>query len=374
MKIYFPIGAFYPSQIGGPCNTLFWHTCALKSKGVNVNITTTSLGLKDGEVELDKILEKQCGSVYYGSGSSISKNIIKQIFSGICSADIIHLNSLFSLLSIVSFFYIKTFFPRKKIIWSIRGELSPNALKFSRLKKKPILFLYKKMTKNILFHSTSEKETEEIKSMFGNVKTVEIPNFIEPSKRRKDVIKKQFLYLGRIHRIKAIHKMIEGFAGSKQFMDSDFKLIIVGKHEERHSDYYEEILKLVTSKNLQNKIEFRGHLIGDDKEKIYAESYALILPSETENFGNVVIESLNQGTPVIASKGTPWSILEKYKCGFHINNSPHEIADTIDKMIDLPQEIYNNMRENSVVLVDQEFNINTQINKWINIYKNENTK
>lgn len=374
MKIYFPIGAFYPSQVGGPCNTLFWHTCALKSKGVNVNITTTALGLKDGEIELDKILEKQCGSVYYGSGSSISKDIIKQIFSGIRSADIIHLNSLFSLLSIVSFFYINTFFPRKKIIWSVRGELSPNALKFSRLKKKPLLFLYKKMTKNILFHSTSEKETEEIKAFFGHVKTVEIPNFIEPSERRDDLKKKQFLYLGRIHRIKAIHKMIEGFSKSKQFMDSEFKLIIVGKHEERHSDYYEEILKLVTSKNLQDKIEFRGHLTGDDKEKAYAESYALILPSETENFGNVVIESLNQGTPVIASRGTPWSILEKYQCGFHINNTPLEIADAINKMIDLPQEIYNNMSKNSVLLIDQEFNINTQIDKWLNIYKNENSR
>ncbi|MBW3523410.1 glycosyltransferase family 4 protein [Chryseobacterium sp. NKUCC03_KSP] len=374
MKIYFPIGAFYPSQIGGPCNTLFWHTCALKSNGVNVDITTTALGLKDGEIELDKILKKECGSVYYGSTSSISRKVLKQIFSGIPSADVIHLNSLFNILSIISFFYIKLFFSTKKIIWSVRGELSSNALQFSRLKKKPLLFLYKKTTKNVLFHSTSEKETAEIKSVYGGVRTVEIPNFIEPSKRRADIVKKQFLYLGRIHRIKAIHKMIEGFYKSKEFMNSDFKLIIVGKHEERHSDYYEEILKLVTSKNLQDKIEFRGHLTGDDKEKVYAESYALILPSETENFGNVVIESLNQGTPVIASKGTPWSILEKYKCGFHITNKPQEIADTVDRMIDLSLDTYNKMRKNSVLLVDQEFNINTQIDKWINIYNNENSK
>lgn len=374
MKIYFPIGAFYPSQIGGPCNTLFWHTCALKSNGVNVDITTTALGLKDGEVELDKVLEKECGLVYYGSSQSVSGNIIKQIVSGIRSADVIHLNSLFNILSIISFCYIKFFFPKKKVIWSVRGELSPNALKFSRLKKKSLLFLYKRTIKNVLFHSTSEKETAEIKYVYGSVRTVEIPNFIEPSKRRDDIVKKQFLYLGRIHRIKAIHKMIEGFYKSKEFMNSDFKLIIVGKHEERHSDYYGEILKLVKSKNLQDKIEFRGHLTGDDKEKVYAESYALVLPSETENFGNVVIESLNQGTPVIASKGTPWSILEKYKCGFHITNKPQEIADTVDRMIDLSLDTYNKMRKNSVLLVDQEFNINTQIDKWINIYNNENSK
>ncbi|WP_051349456.1 glycosyltransferase family 4 protein [Chryseobacterium gregarium] len=374
MKIYFPIGAFYPSQIGGPCNTLFWHTCALKSNDINVNITTTSLGLREGEVELDKILEKDCGSVYYGSSPSVSRPIIRQILSGIRSADVIHLNSLFSILSIISFFYTRLFFSRKKIIWSVRGELSPNALKFSSIKKKPLLFLYKNLTKNILFHSTSEKETEEIKSAFGDIQVVEIPNFIEPSRRRKDVIKKQFLYLGRIHRIKAIHKMIEGFSKSKKFMDSDFKLVIVGKHEERHLDYYQELLELVKSKNLQDKIEFKGHLTGEDKEKAYAESYALVLPSETENFGNVVVESLNQGTPVLASKGTPWSVLEKYHCGFHIENSPQEIADAIDKMIQLPAGIYNGMRENATLLVDQEFNITNQINKWIKIYKDEDSK
>lgn len=374
MKIYFPIGAFYPSQIGGPCNTLFWHTCALTSKGIDIEITTTALGIKEGIVEHDKVLEKECGTVYYGASLSISYPILKQILSGIRSSDIIHLNSLFNIISIISFFYIKIFYQKKKIIWSVRGELSPNAMKFSQIKKKPILFLYKRLTKNILFHSTSEKETKEIKTVFGNVKTLEIPNFIEPSKRLEVITKKQFLYLGRIHRIKAIHKMIEGFSISREFMDSDFKLIIVGKHEERHLDYYNEILDLIKSRNLQNKVEWKGHLVGDEKEKVYAESYALILPSESENFGNVVVESLNQGTPVVASEGTPWSILRKYECGFHINNSPQTIAENIDKMILMPEAGYYKMRKNATLLLDQEFNIKTQINKWIKIYNNENSK
>lgn len=374
MRIYFPIGAFYPSQIGGPCNTLYWHTCALRSNNIDTNITTTALGIDQNVVEFDIALEKECGSVYYGSTKSVSIKMVQQILSGIRLADVIHLNSLFNILSIISFFFTKIFFPKKKIIWSVRGELSPNALKFSRLKKKPLLFLYKRMKNNILFHSTAEKETEEIKSIFGNVKIVEMPNFIKPSIRRDDIVKKQFLYLGRIHRIKAIHKMIEGLSISREFMDSDFKLIIVGKHEERHLDYYNEILDLIKSRNLQNKVEWKGHLVGHEKEKVYAESYALILPSESENFGNVVVESLNQGTPVVASEGTPWSILRKYECGFYISNSPHTIAENIDKMILMPEARYHKMRKNATLLLDQEFNIKTQINKWIKIYNNENSK
>ena len=33
--------------------------------------------------------------------------------------------------------------------------------------------------------------------------------------------------------------------------------------------------------------------------------------SKSENFGNVVVESLSQKTPTIVSKYTPWKIIEK---------------------------------------------------------------
>lgn len=374
MRIHFPIGAFYPSQIGGPCNTLYWHCCSLHENGIKINVVTTALGIEEGTVQFNKPIDDKCGTVYYSSGISFSYDIIKKIVKGIRSADVIHLNSLFNILSIFSFFYTKIFCPKKKIIWSVRGELSPDALKFSRIKKIPVLFLYKILGKKALFHSTSEKETAEIKSIFGNVNIVEVANFIEPSKRLSFENKKQFLYLGRIHKIKGIHKMIKGFAESKLFLDSDFKLVMVGKHEERHQEYYHELLRMISEYDLEHKVEWKGHLVGEEKETVYAESYALILPSETENFGNVVIESLNQGTPVIASKGTPWAILEKYKCGYHIENTPSEIANYIDKLISLSQDDYKELRKNAMNLIDDEFNIKTKINKWINIYKDEVTK
>lgn len=374
LKIFLPIGAYYPSQIGGPCNTLYWHSNALKNKGVNVDVVTTSLGIHRDTVVVDKPIHDELGSVYYGSTTSISFPVIKQIVKGIKSADIIHLNSLFNVISIFTFFYTKLFYGKKKIVWSVRGELNENALEFSQKKKKPLLFLYKRLTKNIIFHSTSEKETQEIHSVFGNVKVIEVPNFIEPSKRIDVKTLHQFLYLGRIHPIKAIHKMFEGFAKSQSFANSDFKLIIVGKHEERHQDYIDGLKKQIKELNLESKIEWRGHLIGMEKEKAYAESYAFILPSETENFGNVVVESLNQGTPVIASKGTPWAVLKDYNCGFHIENSPTEIATYIDKLIQLDPNTYLEMRKNAINLIDNEFDVKMQINKWIKIYEYENSK
>src|SRR5690554_3686578 len=83
--------------------------------------------------------------------------------------------------------------------------------------------------------------------------------------------------------------------------------------------------------NLLEKVEFKGHVQGVDKENLHAESMA-VLPSETENFGNVVVESLNQGTPVIASKGTPWEMLEKFNSGFHVVNTPQNLSSAFESL------------------------------------------
>ena len=49
------------------------------------------------------------------------------------------------------------------------------------------------------------------------------------------------------------------------------------------------------------------------------------MPSHTENFGLVAAEALLQNHPVIASKNTPWEVLETEQAGFHIVNTPQAI-------------------------------------------------
>lgn len=371
MKIFFPIGAFYPSQIGGPCNTVYWHTTALKNKDLQVDIVTTSLGIQPDSVPLNRSLEMECGKVFYGEKTGISWEVFKEIRRGIEEADVIHLNGLFNTLCICSFFYSKIFYPKKKIIWTVRGELNDTALGFSSLKKQIILYFYKKLSSNVIFHGTSTKEMSEIATTFPASKLVQLPNFIQPHDKLQLPYDKNFLYVGRIHPIKALDKLIEGFAASKDFRDSDFKLIIVGTHEERYQKYDAALKSKIIQLNLQDKIEWKGHLKGLEKEQAYAKAYALLLVSETENFGNVVVESLNQGTPVIASKGTPWSILEQYNCGYHISNEPKAIANKIDEMINVKEEQYLAMRKNACKLIEEEFDVKHHIGKWIKIYNDE---
>src|SRR5690606_33750133 len=109
MKILFPVGAFYPSQIGGPCNTIYWHTTALQQNGIEVKIVTTTAGIKENNVITDKFIDLVCGKTYYSKGGPVQLNTIIIALSEIKSADILHLNSLFSWLSSITFIYSKIF-------------------------------------------------------------------------------------------------------------------------------------------------------------------------------------------------------------------------------------------------------------------------
>lgn len=369
MRLFFPIEAFYPSQIGGPCNSVYWLTKELSVNNIENQIFTTTTDIPQNLVQENVYLQKDFGKVYYDSEHNIFKKM-KQIANGIKNNDIIHLTGLFGFHGMISYFTARIFFPKKPVIVSARGELNKKALIYNPHLKKIVLFLYKLFSKNVLFHSTSPEENQDIKNIFGNVNIVELPNYFIPEQRINVQHKnKELLYLGRIHHKKAIHKILEGLFLSKYFKNSPFKFIIVGKHEERHQEYYDFLNKLITQYQLKDKVEFLGFKTGKEKEKIYAQSFMMMMLSETENFGNVVIEALNQGTPVIASKGTPWEILPEAHCGYHISNEPKVIAETIDQVLSLSDEDYNTLKNNAYKLVDEKFLIKTQIINWIKVYQ-----
>lgn len=357
------LGIFYPSQVGGPGNTLYWLGKELVKRNVAVTAVVTDLGissnfaLRDKWYNLEGITIKYCNS----KKPFLIFKIIWQTLKQVPYNDVIMLSSIFYKPNF--FVGIMALIMSKKVIWSPRGEL----LVQRGWVKKSYLYLLKILfAKRVIYHVTSQEEMASVHKFMGKtVKCVLIPNYMElPKKIRINSTDKYLLYVGRIMPIKALDKLIEGASLSKLFMSQDYKLYLAGKNE---GEYYQRLVALINQKGLTNKIIFKGMVEGEDKERLFAGAKVTMLVSNTENFGNVIIESLAQGTPAITSKGTPWQILNKKQAGFWIENTPFIIGQTIDKLLGMSNDDYQQMRKNAYELCSNKFDIKTNIENWIEI-------
>lgn len=365
-QVFFPLEVFYPSQAGGPANTIYWITKNLTKFGFQPVIVATDKGIQS-DVIFNKWISFNGIKVIYIKTRFLNFPIIQTLISflNFYRADIVHPSSIFYPAAFCTAFAARLF--RKKIIWSPRGELDPAALNHSRFRKMPILWAIKQFIGSYpVFHSTCDEETQYILETFGkNTRVVQIPNYLELPVKLERQPSKYLLYIGRIHPKKAIDNLIKGLAISKSFLNSDFKLKIAGRGKKR---FETDLVQLIKDLKLENKIEFAGQIEGEEKQRLLANAYFTIMPSHSENFGIVVLESLAQTTPVIASKGTPWSSLENEKVGFWIDNSPESLAKKIDFILEMSESVYTKYRDRCRNFVEKGFDIEMNIDKWIKFY------
>ncbi|MCA0238531.1 MAG: glycosyltransferase family 4 protein [Bacteroidetes bacterium] len=360
-SILFATGSFFPDPSGGPNITMYWLSKAFVKNGLAVHVLTTDRGVSDNMPKNTWL------NLEYGYCQYVRTNYNNLPFLLIMKS----IKSLFgkNTLYLSSFFYPLSFILAPialllgiKVIWAPRGETSPDALKFSSHRKKIVLQLIRTIRKYIIFHATSTAEVKNIRDILGPCRIeyipvgMEIPNQIESSKPNKDL-----LFLGRIHPIKGLENLINALNLSTKFRSSPHRMLIAGYAQQNH----DEILKkLIHSLELNEKVVFLGKVEGAEKNRTLACSYALVLPSFSENFGAVVAEALAQGTPVIASLGTPWSILEEEKAGYHIANDPESLASAIDTILSLSEEQYQVMRKNARKLAVEHLSVDHQVPIW----------
>lgn len=373
MKILIPIGAFYPDQSGGPSNTLYWIAKALVANKIEVNVFTTNRGISN--LPLNRKIVTEYGNIMYCKTTIhyLPFKLIFETVKEIKKNDLIILTGFFypPSLIIALFGLLK----KKKIIWSPRGELYSNSLTFNRLLKRIMIFIIKKtISTKVVFHSSSSDESMTIINNLGkNVRIIEFPNYmILPEKEQRYSTEKYFLYLGRIQPDKTLEKLILGYGNSIKAKELQIPLKIAG---DNNNTFAKTLEKLINDNNLSDLVHFMGYITGQQKQILFANAFFSFLLSDSENFGNVVIESMAQGTPVIASKNSPWEILEENKAGLWIENTPEKIGETIDKVLMMENEEYSTYRTNAINLVIEHFDVNKNISKWISLFNqmlNEN--
>lgn len=356
---------FYPSRLGGPANTLYWLSKALVKAGVQVTVVTTDSHIESGKVESDKWADVEGVKVRYCSSKGAM--LLKELWHSwreMKTADTVMLCDMFQRQILPVAFMAK--WRRKKIIWSPRGELMGPALAGSRMKRWYIAIVRRCFGRYAMFHATSEEEKVAIRKYIGeDAKAIVIPNYIElPAQLRRGTAENPyFLYVGRVTPIKALDRLIIGLAQSRLFKDSGYKLLIAGPNQ---NNYQQELETLIEEHGLNGKVQFLGNVFGQDKMQLYANARFSCLLSHSENFGNVIIEALSQGTPVIASKGTPWQVLDETHSGYWIDNSPESISHCVDAALSLSDEEYDGMRRNARELANS-FDVEQNVENWVEV-------
>ncbi len=171
----------------------------------------------------------------------------------------------------------------------------------------------------------------------------------------------------RLHPIKAIDRLLEAPGRSTLFRESDYSLLIAGPDTDKA--YTQTLHEMVRTLGLSAKVSFTGAMQGQRKEQLYADAYLLILPSQAENFGNVVIESLAQGTPVVASTNTPWQVLEEESAGRWVSNEPDLLRQAIESFLTMSPDTYELYRERALQLARRDYDITASPARWVDVYE-----
>ncbi len=372
MKILFPIKFFFPSKIGGPSNTMYWHTLMLNDANIETTVITTDKWITDESYPVrNKWIHESLSSRYYIGGKlKMIKYILKSI-QMIRKHDIIH----FSSICYPANFIIVTIsiLLRKCVVISPRGELFDNAIKQHHGFLKRIFFLFYRLLKEKLyFHATSQEEVNTIKKILKSDKFILKENFIKVEYNEDLSCKtNDIVFLGRINEIKNIDKLIFALSESDGFMSSNGRLLIIGMAAHPSEKEYENYLKkIIEEKKLNSRIVFCGVKEGSEKFQLLNKAKVLVLPSKSENFGNVIPEAMSQSTPVIASTGTPWEILKANHIGWWVDSSPDSLSNAINEVYELSDFDYKQLCRNSISFVREHLDINSRAAKeWVDIYK-----
>ena len=289
--------------------------------------------------------------VYYISANQLNKETISKLLSEE-KYDVVYLNGIWS--------QAFTAWPMKqlkkskfkgKVIVAARGMLAPSALAIKATKKKMYLYFIKWRNdfSNVIFHATNLQEASDIRKVIGDKNQIVIagnlPRKISESTQHtsKSTDKLRIISIARIAPEKNTLYAIEVLSKVKVAVESDFYGPIYNE------EYWKEC-KAATEKLPSNvKLNFMGPIPSENILNTLAKYDLFFLPTRGENFGHVILESLQAGTPVLISDQTPWNNLESLKVGWDLPlESQEQFVKTIEGMVNLQIEEFKKLSENAI--------------------------
>lgn len=188
------------------------------------------------------------------------------------------------------------------------------------LKKSTHIIAVSKTTKKDIMHEYALPD-EKITVIYNGYQHVKKLSTSHQSLSTNDPY---FLYVGTIQPRKNLSLLITAFS---QFHKThpEFKLVLAGKK----GWLYEDIFKQVNLTGIEDSIVFPGFVSEEEKNKLYTNASAFILPSLYEGFGIPILEAMAHNCPVLSSFSSSLPEVGGEACLYF---DPKNSKDLVEKM------------------------------------------
>jgi glycosyltransferase involved in cell wall biosynthesis len=232
------------------------------------------------------------------------------------------------------------------VVVSPHGMLEPWAWRHKWWKKFPYWHLIERrwVSRAALVLATAESEARRLAEFLPRTKIATLPLGLTGDARPDYAAARAklgwadaetvLLFLSRIHEKKGLDLLLSALA--QQRLPSKTRLIIVGPEEQ--PAYAAKCRAFVECNAGRLPVaEWRGAVWGEERWPYLQGADLFCLPSHSENFGLVVLEACQTGTPVLFTTGTPWAgtLAER---GYSCEPEVQSIRGALDRYFAAPRQ------------------------------------
>ena len=304
MKILHVVPSYLPAvRYGGPIVSVHGLCKALVKRGHDVHVFTTNVdGQHNSDVPLGEPVDLDGVKVWYFPVTALrrlywSEPMRQALRRHVGNFDVIHTHSVFLWPTWVAAQTAHRL--NVPYVLAPRGMLVHDLVrrKSALLKRAWIALIERRNIANAaLLHFTSRLEADDAVALGLPIRQSRvIPNGLDVSMldrpRQRD--EPFLLFIGRINWKKGLDRLLAALPAIP-----DCRLVVAGNDEDAYRPTLEA---LATRMGVSGRVSFIGPVYGDDKASLLSRALLLVLPSYSENFGNVVLEAMAAGCPVVVT-------------------------------------------------------------------------
>lgn len=145
------------------------------------------------------------------------------------------------------------------------------------------------------------------------------------------------VYFGRLNFKKGLDILAPAFAQIARDHVRDYEdvhLVLAGPGDE---DYVRKVKRWLGEGGVLDRTTFTGTLAGEDRFTVLQQAELFVLPSYTENFGQVVCEAMASGVPVVISDQVNiWPEVARAEAGLVVPCDASATAQALRQLLDDP--------------------------------------